>query len=103
MGKLAMKHELLALLFLGALLALAYHLAEAAVYRHFFPLSRFFQDYWYLPSLALPGLLLGLLAARLGFYRPRSSLLDNGAASAILAAILLLTLDAPHACGAMCF
>jgi hypothetical protein len=90
------KEKLLSFLFLGILLALAYHQAIALAYRHFFPTSHFYQTYWYVPLLAVPALLLGMLAWWLGFFRKVNG--ADAAVLAILAAITVLTLEAPYSC-----
>ena len=99
-----MIERLLGFLFLGILLALGYELGIALVYQRFFPASRFFQVYWYVPLALIPALLLALLAWSLGFYRKSSSRKADLAVSAILAAIVLLTIPASYSCGSTgCF
>ena len=96
-----MKEKLLSFLFLGILLALAYHQALALAYRHFFPTSHFYQAYWYVPLLAVPALMLAALGWWLGFFRKAGG--ADAAALAILAAITVLTLEAPYSCFMGCF
>jgi hypothetical protein len=95
------KEKLLSFLFLGILLTLAYHQAMALAYRHFFPTSHFFQTYWYLPLLAVPALLLAALGWWLGLFRKAD--MADAAALVILAAITVLTLEAPYSCFMGCF
>jgi len=95
------KERLLIFLFLGILLALAYHQGMALAYRHFFPASRLYQTYWYVPLLAVPALLLAALGFALGFFRKLDG--ADAAALIILAAITVLTLEAPYSCWMGCF
>jgi hypothetical protein len=96
-----MKEKLLSFVFLGVLLTLGYHLALNLIYSHLFPTSRQFQTFWYLPLIAVPGLLLLALAWWLGFYRK----LDGAdlAVTVILLAIVGLTVPASYSCGLGCF
>ncbi len=96
-----MIERLLSLLFLGILLALGYHQAMDLAYRHFFPASQLYQTYWYMPLLAVPGLLLAALAIALGFFR-RVDWWD-AAALVTVTAITVLTLEAPYSCFMGCF
>ena len=96
-----MKENLLILLFIGILMALAYHQAMDLAYEHLFPTSRFYQDYWYVPLLLVPGSLLAALAWALGFFR-RAGWAD-AAALAVVVAIAVLTLEAPYSCWMGCF
>ena len=96
-----MTEKLLSFLFLGILLALAYHQGIALAYRTFFPTAQFYQTYWYVPLLAVPALLLGMLAWWLGFFRRADG--ADAAALVILAAITVLTLEAPYSCFMGCF
>ena len=96
-----MKERLLSFLFLGILLALAYHQGMELAYRHFFPTSRLYQTYWYVPLLAVPALLLAALGFALGFFRQADW--ADAAALAILAAIAVLTLETPYSCWMGCF
>ncbi len=90
-------------LFLGILLALGYRLGIDFLYQHFFAQSRFFQDDWYVPLVAVPALLLGLLAWGLGFYRPGGRRGSDVIVTLVLAAIVILTVPASYSCGAGCF
>jgi hypothetical protein len=96
-----MKEKLLAFLFVGILVALAYHQAIDLAYEHFFPTSRLYQTYWYVPLLAAPALLLALLAWWMGFFRTLGW--ADAGALAILGAITVLTLEAPYSCWTGCF
>jgi hypothetical protein len=96
-----MKERLLTFLFVGILLALVYHQAMALAYRHFFPTSSLYQTYWYVPLLVVPALLLSALAWWMGFFRKLGW--EDAAALAILAAITVLTLEAPYSCWMGCF
>jgi hypothetical protein len=98
-----MTERLLSFLFLGILLALGYDLCVSLVYEHFFPAARFFQDYWYIPLVAVPALLLAALAWGLGFYRRGGHRGADAAASLVLAAIVVLTIPASYSCGSGCF
>src|SRR5476651_1390205 len=89
-GPPSVKERLLSFLFLGVLLALAYHQGMELAYRHFFPTSRLYQTYWYVPLLIVPALLLAALAIALGFFRKVD--LADAVALIILAAITVLTL-----------
>jgi len=93
--------KLLSFLFLGLLLAISYHLAIALIYGHFFPDSRAYLTYWYVPLLAVPALLLGALAWGLGFYRNVDW--ADLAVTLILIAIVGLTVPTSYACGLGCF
>ena len=96
-----MTERLLSLVFLGILLALAYHQAIDLAYAHFFPTSTLYQTYWAVPLLVVPALLLAALGFGLGFFR-RAGWWD-AAALLTVAAITLLTLPAPYSCWAGCF
>ncbi len=96
-----MKEKLLIFLFVGILLALAYHQIMDLAYAHFFPTSRVYQNYWYVPLIVVPALALALLAWVMGFFR-RAGWAD-GAALLTLGAIVLLTLEAPYSCWMGCF
>ena len=96
-----MNARLLGFLFLGILVTLGYHLGASLVYARFFPASPFFQLYWYVPQIAVPALLLALLAWALGFYRHggRGDLF----VTLILAALVALTIPASYSCTLGCF
>jgi hypothetical protein len=96
-----MTQKLLSFLFLGILLAISYHLAVALIYGHFFPNSRDYLTYWYVPLLAVPALLLGGLAWWLGFYRKGGW--HDLAVTLILIAIVGLTVPTSYSCGLGCF
>jgi len=96
-----MTEKLLSLLFLGILLAISYHLAVGLIYGHFFPGSRLFITFWYVPFIAVPALLLAALAWALGFYRKADR--ADLAVTLILIAIVGLTVPASYACGLGCF
>jgi len=96
-----MNAKLLSFLFLGILLALAYHLVLDIAYEHFFPNSLVYITYWYIPLLAVPALILALLAYGLGFFR-RAGWAD-AAALLILFSITVLTVGAPYSCWNGCF
>ena len=83
-----MTERLLGFLFLGILLALGYELGFDLIYQRFFPASRFFQVYWYVPLVLAPALFLAALAWGLGFYRRNSTRKADLIATAILAAIV---------------
>ena len=96
-----MMAKLLSFLFLGILVALGYHLVLDIAYEHFFPNSLIYITYWYIPLLAVPALLLALLAHRLGLFRRVSW--GDAAALLILIAITILTVGAPYSCWNGCF
>jgi len=96
-----MTGKLLSFLFLGILLAISYHLAIDLIYGHFFPGSRFFIAFWYLPFIAIPALLLAALAWIMGFYRQAGW--HDLALTLILIAIVGLTVPTSYACGLGCF
>jgi hypothetical protein len=98
-----MNARLLGFLFLGILLALGYHLGVGLVYGRFFPTSRFFQDYWYVPLIAVPAALLALLAWSLGFYRRGAERRADLYVTLILAALVALTIPASYSCTLGCF
>jgi len=93
--------KLLGFLFLGILLAIGYHLAIALIYARYFPNSQAYLTYWYVPLLAVPALLLGGLAWIMGFYRKGGW--HDLAATAILIAIVGLTVPTSYSCGLGCF
>ena len=95
-----MTQKLLSFLFLGVLLAIGYHLAAGLIYGHFFPGSRLFITFWYVPFIAVPALLLAVLGFALGFFR--SAGWGDAAALGLLAAITALTLEAPCSRGMGC-
>ena len=77
---------------------MAYHaLADRAMHR-WFSMSTAIQTYWYVPHMLLPALLLAALARWMGFFRRGSGRLADAAAAALLAAVVILTLDAPYSC-----
>jgi hypothetical protein len=96
-----MKERLLGFLFLGILLILAYHQGVELAYRDFFPTSRLYQVYWYVPLLAVPALLLAGLGWWMGFFRQADW--ADITALVILAGITVLTLEAPYSCWMGCF
>jgi hypothetical protein len=98
-----MNARLLGFLFLGTLVTLAYHLGIGLMYERFFPASRFFQLYWYVPLIAVPALLLALLAWSLGFYRPGGARRGDLYVTPILVALVALTIPASYSCGLGCF
>jgi hypothetical protein len=98
-----MTERLLSFLFLGVLLALGYHFGMDLIYQRFFATARLFQIYWYIPLVAVPALLLGALAWTLGFYRPGGRRGADVIVTAILAALVFLTIPASYSCGLGCF
>jgi hypothetical protein len=95
--------KLISFLFLGILLALGYDLTIDLIYRRFFAQARFFQDYWYLWLVAVPALILGLLAWGLGFYRRGGHRGSDALVTLVLAAVVILTIPASYSCGSGCF
>ncbi|HWY62026.1 MAG TPA: hypothetical protein VNW15_09025 [Rhizomicrobium sp.] len=98
-----MTERLLSFLFLGILLALAYHFGIDLIYQRFFTTARLFEAYWYIPFVAAPALLLGALAWGLGFYRPGGRRGADAIVTVILAALVFLTIPASYSCGLGCF
>ena len=98
-----MNARLLGFLFLGILVAFGYHLGINLIYGRFFPASRLFQNYWYVPFIAAPALLLMLLAWGLGYYRPGGARRDDLFATLILAGLVVLTIPASYSCLLGCF
>ena len=98
-----MNARLLGFLFLGILLAFGYHFGIDLIYGRFFSASRIFQDYWYVPFIAAPALLLALLAWGLGYYRPGGARGADLLATLILAGLVALTIPASYSCLLGCF
>jgi hypothetical protein len=96
-----MSEKLIGFLFLGILLALGYHLGFDLIQAHYFPASRQFETYWYLPLILVPALLLLGLAWWLGFYRQADW--PELWVTLILLAIVGLTVPASYSCGLGCF
>jgi membrane-bound metal-dependent hydrolase YbcI (DUF457 family) len=91
--------RLLTLLFLGILLALAYEQALDLAYARLFATNPWFQSYWYMPFVLVPGLLLAALAWGVGFYRRGGHRGHDAIASLVVAAIVVLTIPASYSCG----
>ena len=98
-----MHPNLLIFAFCAILLGLAYHFAFGEIYEHFFSASFAFQTYWYVPFIIIPALLQIGLGWVIGFWRPKSLNWTDGAAAAIVVAIVYLNLDAAYSCGSGCF
>jgi hypothetical protein len=98
-----MKERLLGLVFLGALLTVALDFLFDKLHAKFFSGSLWFQDYWYIPYVAVPLAALLALAFSLGFFRPKGSRGADATALITMALLIYLTVGANHSCWKYCF
>jgi hypothetical protein len=98
-----MKERLLGLVFLGALLSVALDFLFDKLHAKLLPDSLWFQDYWYIPYVAVPLAVLVTLAFSLGFFRPKGPRGADALALLTMALLLYLTVGANHACWKWCF
>lgn len=96
-----MTERLLSFLFFAVLLALGYHWGLNLFYRQFLADSALVENYWLVPFVAVPALLLVALGWMMGFFR-RAGWADL-AALGIIAATTFLTIPASYSCGTGCF
>ncbi len=92
-----MAEKLAVFLFAGILGTLIYHYAAAAVLHQMLRSGAAF-DWWLVPLVVIPSLLLMALAWTMGFWRRGSTFWGNLGAMASIAAIVFFTLGAPYNC-----
>ena len=97
-GSNFMAEKLVVFVFAGILGTMLYHLVAASVFHHFFAMSVTVLNFWYVPLIVLPALLLLLLAWAMGFGRPGSNWWGNCGALTVTAAIVFFTVGAPYNC-----
>ena len=90
--------KLILFAFVGILGAMAFHLGLGLVLARYFSTAPLFLNFWYVPYLVLPALLLLGYAWWLGFFRPRGSRWADAGILLMTGLIVLGTIGAPYNC-----
>lgn len=93
-----MGEKFVTFLFAGILGVMCYHAASATLMRRFLAVSPAVIDYWYVPLIVLPALLLLALAWGLGFGRRGSNWWANLTVLATIATIVFFSAGPPYNC-----